>query len=658
MSGLNTVFGASEPASVIRTIIIQPRECDRLLQYLVDPEIPSRVRYNYVAALKAHFLNHNASMNEKRSRRGHDAFEKIAVKAGIAKTLFQIARDDSKVMEHVFTSCFAAEALWELIQTGTDAQRKELMEQYVNEHSVIDFCLQAISGAFFIAHRLTAMKGLRVMAQQCRLADFLSVEKTSQVIKAMCKCILMGPDLWVRQLKDPSMTWQSLFCFGKLGASTTKARKYAPREYAMFQENAAWVILETVLLHPVPEQEHYNQIIEQDPEILDLLLDCANTRRDPPYAELQVDSRVAESLALMLNFPADMVPGVKVELVEGEQIQNRLGSRWEALMNGVKILTSRPEWCRKINRIWKRIEGEDIDKIAEWIENAEQDYYATLPPDEDEIMEVVSYRDRHQGHNGSAVSDVDLLNLLPITRAACQEVKDDDDIEDEDFKALAELEERDSDTIYRSGSRDPTRDDDDEGEVILQINEEVLTGPICHIRILVSVAKRGIFEKVQQWNKAPKGLDVGGGGLRDVKKMLSDEEIERSLDLCLKRMAKGREDGNELFREHKGLDEAQFKYWGTAQLAAAVVEFDEVTNGRYHAHARGARKELVLNLGNAAEMALGREYWERALVFASAAAKLAEEKKGGSSEEVGEAVLEKNKRRVERARFRARTKRI
>ena len=132
----------------------------------------------------------------------------------------------------------------------------------------------------------------------------------------------------------------------------------------MFQENAAWIILETALLDPVPEQEHYNQIIDQDPEILGLLLDCANTRRDPPYAELQVDGRVAESLALMLNFPADMVPGVKVELVEDENIRNRLESRWEALMFGVRILTSRPQWCEKIRRIWNRIDKEDIEKIS------------------------------------------------------------------------------------------------------------------------------------------------------------------------------------------------------------------------------------------------------------------------------------------------------
>jgi hypothetical protein len=234
-------------------------------------------------------------------------------------------------------------------------------------------------------------------------------------------------------------------------------------------------------------------------------------------------------------------------------------------------------------------------------------------------------------------------------------VQADDDVEDEDFKAIAEISERHEDTVYRARPTDPSRGDDDhEGEMILQINEEVLTGPICHIRILVALAKRGLFEKVQQWNKTPKGLEGGGGGLRNLKKMLSDKEVKRSLDLCLKRMAEGREDGNELFREHKSLDEAQFRYWGTAQLAAAVVEFDEVTNGRYHVHARGARKELVLNLGNAAEMALGGDYWDRALVFASAAVKLAGE---GSSQDVGEAVREKNKRRVERARSGAGTER-
>jgi hypothetical protein len=51
MPGSDIVFWASEPESVISSIVVRPLECDRLLKYLVDPEIPSRVRYSYVASI-------------------------------------------------------------------------------------------------------------------------------------------------------------------------------------------------------------------------------------------------------------------------------------------------------------------------------------------------------------------------------------------------------------------------------------------------------------------------------------------------------------------------------------------------------------------------------------------------------------------------------
>jgi hypothetical protein len=73
---------------------------------------------------------------------GHDAFEKIAIRAGIVKTPFGIAKDGSKEMERVFTSYFALEGLWNLIVNGTPSERKVLMGVFINEHHVIDFCLQ------------------------------------------------------------------------------------------------------------------------------------------------------------------------------------------------------------------------------------------------------------------------------------------------------------------------------------------------------------------------------------------------------------------------------------------------------------------------------------------------------------------------------------
>ena len=58
------------------------------------------------------------------------------------KTLFRIAKDESKEMEQVFTSYFALEGLWNLIVNGTPSERKVMMEAFINEHHAIDYCLQ------------------------------------------------------------------------------------------------------------------------------------------------------------------------------------------------------------------------------------------------------------------------------------------------------------------------------------------------------------------------------------------------------------------------------------------------------------------------------------------------------------------------------------
>jgi hypothetical protein len=66
------------------------------------------------------------------------------------------------------------------------------------------------------------MIGLRVLSQECFLADHLDLEKTSEVIKTCCDGTLLGPELelWAKQLRDPASTWQSLFCFGNIKVRT------------------------------------------------------------------------------------------------------------------------------------------------------------------------------------------------------------------------------------------------------------------------------------------------------------------------------------------------------------------------------------------------------------------------------------------------------
>ena len=185
--------------------------------------------------MKDRFLRRGGFIRLNGRTAGFDNFEKVAIQSGIVETLFQLARNTDKTMDRVFTAYFAAESLWKPIVIGTVKEKEELLNKYM-EHHAVDFCLevrivvcqggperhkaktveQAARNATFIAHRVIGMIGLRVLSQECFLADHLDLEKTSEVIKTCCDGMLLGPDLWVKQLRDPASTWQSLFCFGNI----------------------------------------------------------------------------------------------------------------------------------------------------------------------------------------------------------------------------------------------------------------------------------------------------------------------------------------------------------------------------------------------------------------------------------------------------------
>lgn len=192
--------------------------------------------------MKDRFLGRGGLIRLSGRSAGFDNFEKVAIQSGIVETLFQLARNTDKSMDRVFTAYFAAESLWKLIVIGTVKEKEQLLKKYM-EHHAVDFCLevsftvsegsqrhkaqaveQAARNASFIAHRVIGMIGLRVLSQECFLADHLDLEKTSEVIKTCCEGMLLGPDLWVKQLRDPASTWQSLFCFGNIKVRTIVRR--------------------------------------------------------------------------------------------------------------------------------------------------------------------------------------------------------------------------------------------------------------------------------------------------------------------------------------------------------------------------------------------------------------------------------------------------
>lgn len=179
-----------------------------------------------------------------------------------------------------------------------------------------------------------------------------------------------------------------------------------------------------------------------------------------------------------------------------------------------------------------------------------------------------------------------------------------------------------------------------------QIPAAVISAPIALLRLLTVLARRGTLDACAAWTALPDGA-APDTDLGQVQQIASAPVVRKTLGLALKRVAAMREKAkkhvaNAPFR-------ARFDYRTTAELAAAVVALDDATQGRWRSKVRGVRKELVLCLGNAAEMSNRLRDYKAALSFALAAEHVCRNMPEGE-EPIPEDTLSKNARRLERAR--------
>lgn len=241
------------------------------------------------------------------------------------------------------------------------------------------------------------------------------------------------------------------------------------------------------------------------------------------------------------------------------------------------------------------------------------------------------------------ISDADLASFLPIGLAASQNVKS--------MQQSARVEADTYTWIERSTEifRSPvyTVFTYDKVYPAQQIAEESVLGPTAYLRLLAVLSSRGTLKGIQKWKRLPKEASPSVS-LADVKAAAHRDAIQRTLALALNRVTARRETGHKRIRKDNEMDHAGFAYSSGAELAASLVAFDVASKGEWEAQIRGARKELVLCLGNAAEMALGIQRYRQALKCALGAVNAAQEL--SPHDAVDETVKAKNTRRVERAR--------
>lgn len=237
------------------------------------------------------------------------------------------------------------------------------------------------------------------------------------------------------------------------------------------------------------------------------------------------------------------------------------------------------------------------------------------------------------------ISDNDLISLLRIGHDASQPVKSMYQITSQvdQYKHMEtsfELFRSPLYTVFTQAKVEPP----------LQIANEPVIGPTALARLLTVLAKRDVLQTIPEMTKLPAGCS-------GAKQITSAEAIRRFLILAAKRVTARRELGHKRIRKNNEMDYACLAYVTAAELAAALIAFDVATAGKYAASIVGMRRELVLCLGNAAEMALGLHQYRRALAYATGANQSATSlpsKTGADA--VDDAIREKNIRRVDRAR--------
>lgn len=253
------------------------------------------------------------------------------------------------------------------------------------------------------------------------------------------------------------------------------------------------------------------------------------------------------------------------------------------------------------------------------------------------IANIMLYADECQ------LKTPDICSLLRVCYTASSAIKSLDQIDTLDENGLYVWVERASE-IFRSPMY--TVFTQDTVDVPCIIADESVLGPLSLIRTLLVLARRGLLDEISGWTAAPSGTS-SSTSLGQIKQITSPEIIRRVVALAFKRVGARREKGKERLDE-KDQDYARVAYTSAAELANTLVALNNATSRTWALQMRGVHKELVLCLGNAAEMALRLKQYKRALGYALCAVSAGVNAPQG--EGLDQSTVAKNVRRLEAAK--------
>ncbi|KAG1761546.1 hypothetical protein EDD22DRAFT_895524 [Suillus occidentalis] len=542
---------------------------------------------------------------------------------------------------HALASYCGLAVLVDLLHVGTDAERKSVAEEMMN-HNIVDLCFKNID-SWLCAHRRLAARTIRSLAGL--IGNRIPADMVADIIAKLCVFVLQGPRIFVEQFNAPETKWQGgIIVLRGQNASEAEVAKCALRYSGLAHDDALWAAQGLVCTYPVLPMKFRLEILKKRPGIVDLLFDCAITPRPPWYPERQSDAVACEILALLFQWPPYIVPGVSSPLDGSSRTQE-----WKALSQALKMLTARQEWSEKLIEVWMSVEEEDWRHVESLFNNVKNYGAKTLLGKRTfqlafelrGIKRITVLRlitTLTHAADSCGITNAELESLLRVAYAGSQKIKQVDSENEEDHLMYAE---RTQDIFaLQAGDSHAAQVDSP-----LQIAEELVMGPTALARLLGVLAQRGVLDSIQALKKAPNGLSTATS-LDQVQMITHPEIIRKFLLIAFRRVESRTESGRKVAQSNSFY--ARMHFVSSAELAASLVSFDRYTHGKYAEEVKGVRKQLVVALGNASEMAIRTGQNQIALSLALGAITSAESIP--ETEGLEEAITAKNIRRADQAR--------
>ncbi|EIW74188.1 hypothetical protein CONPUDRAFT_170212 [Coniophora puteana RWD-64-598 SS2] len=594
------------------------------------PPLSDSYVFTAMQALQSKVANTPAPYPDIGSK-ARDPLTQACIRAGmidVLLTFIHVPFESLAATEVVCNGRLSQWMTWHMLVTltryGTLQDRKEFLDKLIAA-DIIQLCLETTYHHSILRFRGKAAELLGSLASQTFLIQRLSASTVADILSALYTLALQDPEATSDQLTNPQTNWQHVLMNLDFKDPWNKDRisqgLMANRYFGQAQDFALHAARDLVTMNTQPSPRYNLDVFKHKASIMDLLLDCLLIGPLHCYPECTAAYVASNNLAAFFRWPISMmVPGVSTPADQAPS-----NKEWKVFLQTMQVLTSCKDWAEKVVEAWMKTEpdAEDNEKRNQSVVDARLLYSKEKSPLDDEqlykelgsavgcsrvsVLRLITTLSH--GADAIGIRNIDIYAFLPIAYRASQKTYQEDQPEVQ-IRVLP-------DWLYLGGNFER------EGEIDPYfLVTETMLGPTAYARLLVVLAQRNALKSVQSLQKPPTGLSPTTS-LAQLRQITHPDVISRFLNIAIFRVQSAMEKAEKVVQVD--MIGGGLVFEGTAELAAAMVAFDDITGGEYATEeASAARHYLSMALQHISGIATKLEKYRRAYLYLAAAVAVAD----------------------------------